>query len=240
MYVHQDYIPAKSQPDQKKLILDEHNYKRESKKSIERDYTGTFSCTTTYISSANNSPNKTSIEYDIEEALDIKEEIIQVPEKTTVNEWIKTEDIKLCTAENSSAVICTSKNELRPDEKHEIQESNPEKKHTCEKCGRSYRRRQGLYSHQKFECNVNPQFLCKFCNKRFAHKFRMVRHVDQTSKSGYKCDECPRSYTWLSGLSRHKRSVHVAVKPQFTCDFCGHQANQKSSLSRHIASHHLK
>jgi len=44
-------------------------------------------------------------------------------------------------------------------------------------CGRSYKNKQSLWRHLKFECGVQPQFICYICQKRFTDKQSMKRHV---------------------------------------------------------------
>lgn len=44
-------------------------------------------------------------------------------------------------------------------------------------CGRSYKYKRGVYTHVKFECGVEPSFLCSLCPKKFARKFQLESHL---------------------------------------------------------------
>lgn len=44
-------------------------------------------------------------------------------------------------------------------------------------CGRSYKNKSSIGRHLKFECGVQPQFICYICHKRFTDKQSMKRHV---------------------------------------------------------------
>ncbi|XP_033210170.1 zinc finger protein 717-like [Belonocnema kinseyi] len=134
--------------------------------------------------------------------------------------------------------------------KPKIQESNmePEKKYTCEKCARSYKEKRYLTVHRKFGCDVIPQFICKFCKKRFKVKGSMTRHIDlvhhktnlNTPQVRFYCDKCSRSYAAKFSLTRHNREQHETIRRHYTCDICGYKALEKSHLSSHITSRHLK
>ncbi|XP_033231770.1 zinc finger protein 569-like [Belonocnema kinseyi] len=107
-----------------------------------------------YISSGKKCVAKNLIECDFDETLEIKNEIIQDTKKTD---------------------ILTVKNKLQIPIKKEIQVSNQEqKKYTCKKCARTYKRIDNLTSHQKFECGVMPQFNCQQSASNNARNFKIV------------------------------------------------------------------
>lgn len=49
--------------------------------------------------------------------------------------------------------------------------------HTCQRCGKTYGVRRSLHRHQKFECGVEPKFMCPVCNKKCTHKFNLKQHM---------------------------------------------------------------
>lgn len=155
--------------------------------------------------------------------------------------------------------MCTS--EIREDnilgvrklpvqKKQKIQKSKQilERKYKCDKCARSYTRKEALFRHKTFECGVLPQFKCEFCGKKFTRKCNMNTHINDlhlkpyfnSSRVEYNCDKCSRSYNWISNLNRHKRAEHAPDKREFICESCGFKAKEKSNLSKHILSRHLK
>ncbi|XP_033231799.1 zinc finger protein 85-like [Belonocnema kinseyi] len=231
-----------------KIIADLHTKSDPEKLTGILDAGKSF-CTTSHTSSDNKSGTKTFIEYDNDETLEIKEESIEDLETTDQNHH-KQYKSKFCTIYIKEDDICPPKNKSQSQKKQKIQDSKkkPEMKYKCEKCARTYSHIKSLEQHQKYDCNVTPQFECKFCNKVFKRRFGRREHVRlvhikaniQTSQTRHNCDKCSRSYKWLHGLNRHKRLEHAAVKPQFTCDFCGKTAKEKAVLLRHISSHHLK
>lgn len=46
----------------------------------------------------------------------------------------------------------------------------------CPKCGRSYKRRESMNRHRKFECGVDPKFKCQICQMRFKRKDKLKAH----------------------------------------------------------------
>ncbi|XP_033210168.1 zinc finger protein 678-like isoform X2 [Belonocnema kinseyi] len=209
--------------------MEDVQIKSEPEESTGRDDDWSDFCITTHISSDNNSSANTLIEYENDDNLEIKEEVIEDKEE---------EDIS---AGNS---------ELWSQNKQRIQESRHKlgKKYKCKKCARTYSHLYSLTHHLKYECDVTPQFDCTFCGKQFKRKNHMNRHVGlvhlkknlETSQKTYNCDQCSRSYKRSYDLNRHKRKQHEEIRRHFTCDFCGYNALEKSHLSRHITARHLK
>jgi len=50
-------------------------------------------------------------------------------------------------------------------------------------CGRSYKRRNAIWRHLKFECGIEPKFQCYVCLRRFSHKESMTKHLTAVHKS---------------------------------------------------------
>lgn len=49
-------------------------------------------------------------------------------------------------------------------------------------CGRSYKRKNGLMQHVKFECGILPKFKCMRCEKTFARKSTIQSHMVNVHK----------------------------------------------------------
>ncbi|XP_033231832.1 zinc finger protein 595-like [Belonocnema kinseyi] len=228
-------------------MLDQHT-KSQEKKSSGRPVGESSSCTTTFISSDNNYGAKYLIEYENDESLDIKEELIQDQGTIPAPKQNKTNQSKFCTVYIRADDILEATSKSQTLKKEKIQKSEQEKKHTCEKCARSYKWKRDLNRHLKYECDVNPQFTCNFCGKLFRRKSHMNGHIVQVhqkidSKKSvlmHKCDKCFRSYASLKTLNRHKRLDHAEIKQKFTCHYCGCKMKEKSNLSKHIIRQHLK
>ncbi|XP_033231864.1 zinc finger protein 254-like [Belonocnema kinseyi] len=208
---------------------------------------GPYSCTVTKTPSVNKSADKTLIEYDNDETLEIKEEIIH-DQETTSQKCNKKYKTKLCTPNVRKTDVSVVKRKLRSQRKPRIQQpkQKPENKYKCDKCARAYQQKQNLTVHQKFECGVMPQFTCQICGKQFKRAFHVRSHINhvhlkkniKTSQTKHNCDKCSRRYHTSTGLSDHKRVEHATVKPQFTCNICYYKTNRKVCLLRHITSRH--
>ncbi|XP_033231807.1 zinc finger protein PLAG1-like [Belonocnema kinseyi] len=199
----------------------------------------------------NNSDEKSLtciIEYDHDKTLEIKEEIIHDQLTVPGQQSGKKNKSKLCITDKINAEILTVE-KLRNQKKHRMQGSanEPEKEYKCEKCARSYKWRESYIRHIRFKCDVMPQFKCKICGKRFEQKSNLWRHMEsvhqksdlQISQTRHKCDQCPRSYSYIRGLNQHKRLEHAEVKPEFTCNICDYKTKRKDYLSNHIFTHHI-
>ncbi|XP_033231819.1 zinc finger protein 530-like [Belonocnema kinseyi] len=222
------------------------NFKSESKTSTERLVCELYCVTTTHTPADNKSAAKTLIEYDIDETLEIKEEIIEDQDTVTVQERNQTNELKLRTTNMRDDDILAVKCKLLGPKELENPKLKQEIKYSCKKCSRTYKKKFHMNYHQKFECGVIPQFSCKFCDKSFKRKYCMNVHVERVHLSASskksviipKCDKCARSYKSLRGLARHKRLVHAVDKPEFICDFCGYNSNTKCNLAKHMTSRH--
>lgn len=47
----------------------------------------------------------------------------------------------------------------------------------CEKCQKSYKRKDNLKRHQKYGCGIPPQFPCPHCPHHCSYKSDLRRHV---------------------------------------------------------------
>ncbi|XP_033231800.1 zinc finger protein 98-like [Belonocnema kinseyi] len=167
---------------------------------------------TTEISSANNFRAKDLsclIEYDNDESLDIKEEIIQDQAKVTGQKY----DDKYERKKKKQGIKILNH---KPENEYKKRDTVP--LFGCKFCGKQFTRTHYLSRHVK---RVH------------------LKSNTQTSKSTYKCDKCSRSYNWPYGLKRHKLLEHGSVTPQFTCDICEFKTKRKDTLSFHIISKHL-
>jgi len=77
-------------------------------------------------------------------------------------------------------------------------------------CGRSYKHKHSLANHLKYECGVQPQFICKNCSRTFKLKHHLKKHK-------MSCDNVP---------------------PEFCCPICNKLFRQKWDLKTHMGCVH--
>lgn len=58
-----------------------------------------------------------------------------------------------------------------------VENSNAEKFHCSNGCGRSYVFKASLYRHLKYECGKSKQFTCEICGKKFTHRSDLRKHT---------------------------------------------------------------
>ncbi|RZB39182.1 hypothetical protein BDFB_000071 [Asbolus verrucosus] len=130
-------------------------------------------------------------------------------------------------------------------------------KFTCRTCGRTYRHRESLQKHIRFECQKEPTFGCPYCPYKAKRKGNLKVHINgvhlklRRSRSAkpfcqvfvndrkFKCQTCDRTY-------RHRESLHKHVKyecqkePTFSCPQCPYKAKRRGTLKIHYNRIHLK
>ena len=54
--------------------------------------------------------------------------------------------------------------------------ASTERRHACERCGKTYKWKHGLLSHMRRECGKDPQFFCNKCTYKTCRKENLIRH----------------------------------------------------------------
>lgn len=49
--------------------------------------------------------------------------------------------------------------------------------HSCDVCSRSYKNRESLLRHKKYECGIEPQFQCPHCIYRAKYRTNLRKHI---------------------------------------------------------------
>lgn len=77
---------------------------------------------------------------------------------------------------------------------------------------------------------------CPDCDKRFATKQKMYRHMWIHRKKSYACEHCARTFELQAELDKHRLSVHPADSP-YVCQECGKSFASRQGLWEHGRLH---
>ncbi|EDO43672.1 predicted protein [Nematostella vectensis] len=136
----------------------------------------------------------------------------------------------------------------------------PSKPCKCKECGRSFRYRGHLSSHQRIHSGEKP-YECDICGRRFRQSGTLLRHkkihlmecpsvmsspnkefgeLEQRKrydfiKKPFKCVDCGACFRFKSHLESHAMR-HSGEKP-FKCAHCERLFRQASTLVRHVRTH---
>mmetsp|Transcript_34913 Transcript_34913/g.59112 ORF Transcript_34913/g.59112 Transcript_34913/m.59112 type:complete len:217 (+) Transcript_34913:321-971(+) len=115
--------------------------------------------------------------------------------------------------------------------------TQPIRKHSCLKCGKSFFKKHHLAVHNLTHTGALP-FQCTNCSRRFRQQCHLGQH--QIRHAGgeppFKCINCTRTFWHHTTLVNHQRTYHRGQRP-FRCDVCNSAFTQKMVLKRHFLTH---
>jgi uncharacterized Zn-finger protein len=93
---------------------------------------------------------------------------------------------------------------------------------------------------EKKKTEINDNSACAFCYKYFTDS--AIRKYNERTEhtlgeKPFKCDNCPRSFASLVGLSHHQMEQSDSSK-KYSCVICNKSFTAERTLKRHIKSVH--
>ncbi|XP_033231782.1 GDNF-inducible zinc finger protein 1-like [Belonocnema kinseyi] len=189
-------------------------------------------CITTKTSSDNNFDAETStymVEYDIDETLEIKEEIIQGEQNSEIK--LKISLGRPDSSSNNFGDQTSTSKTVYNDESLDVQEEPIQEKDTVT----------GEKRNQVYEWSETHGGYILVYNKLPDQPKKKLSELELELEKKYKCENCARTYKTKEGLRRHKcTKLEEDVIPQFPCEFCGRRFKQKKYVTYHIDRVHQK
>uniref|UniRef100_A0A9J7YK68 Zinc finger protein 142 n=2 Tax=Cyprinus carpio TaxID=7962 RepID=A0A9J7YK68_CYPCA len=111
------------------------------------------------------------------------------------------------------------------------------KPYACEDCEYRTNRADALRIHRETRHRDERSFICEKCGKAFKTRFLLKTHQRKHSEERpYVCSICQRAFRWPAGLRHHYLS-HTNKLP-FYCLHCPYRAKQKFQVVKHLQRHH--
>lgn len=111
----------------------------------------------------------------------------------------------------------------------------------CPHCGKHYKAAMSFKAHlRKHKETANPKivkFECELCHKKLKSKHSLYCHKKMhIGKRDYTCEQCGKTFLFLSGLKVHIQVRHSDLKP-YACLVCQKMFKSRSLLSMHQQVH---
>ncbi|XP_021703916.1 zinc finger protein 160-like [Aedes aegypti] len=124
--------------------------------------------------------------------------------------------------------------------KRTVKGSRQKRSLKCLICGEAFEGRASLKEHRKsahpdVKANSGP-LICELCGKKYATITSLVVHRSQHKEyQRFKCDECPKAFTFQCYLENHIRIEHR--NERLICPLCGKLFKYGPDLKRHSLQH---
>ncbi|XP_036395919.1 zinc finger protein 142 [Megalops cyprinoides] len=111
------------------------------------------------------------------------------------------------------------------------------KPYACEECEYRTNRADALRVHRETRHRDARSFICEKCGKAFKTRFLLKTHQRKHSEERpFVCRLCGRAFRWPAGL-RHHFLTHTQQQP-FHCLLCSYRAKQRFQVIKHLQRHH--
>lgn len=107
----------------------------------------------------------------------------------------------------------------------------------CDICTKEFKTNRQMKEHLlTSHVGIKP-YKCEHCNKFFARKYHLERHVVvHTGIKEYQCEYCGKHFCTKGNLLAHVRRVHLQVK-EFSCGVCQKGFYSAKDLQTHLKKH---
>ncbi|KAJ0176806.1 hypothetical protein K1T71_007985 [Dendrolimus kikuchii] len=107
----------------------------------------------------------------------------------------------------------------------------------CDSCLNAYTSAQTLYRHMK--THTNEKYICDQCKKSFKTKATITEHMNtHRSIKRFQCEECDRRFAHKPAMVRHVDKVHRLLPPPCVCKVCEKRFMRMSALKTHMKKAH--
>ena len=108
----------------------------------------------------------------------------------------------------------------------------------CEKCEKSYGRKDHLNRHTKIvheDIKGVKKYTCEKCTKQFCTKESLKKHMKiiHDGMKNFKCQKCGKTYSEKFQMKLHTEIVHHGIK-KFKCEMCNRSFSHKCNLKTHV------
>ena len=131
---------------------------------------------------------------------------------------------------------------LKPFNQHLLEHNKRKFKCDYKDCNKEYSKKCDLIIHkQKHKLNNAKQHICEYCQKNFASKSSLKKHMilhDKNLKQ-YSCKLCLKSFKRKESLDIHSQTHLPRIKRKlFYCEYCNKSFTYESNLKKHFKKFH--